>query len=101
MNVPQFLAEAKKVPVPQKLMDQYADLWGRWQDEKEYEDFDDYKKFMGAMVEEAGGKLLTMTQRPWRLEFKIQGYRKYIVKKGNYMNFGTMIPPEVMKVGNG
>ena len=70
----------------------YLYLLDRWQDEKEYEDFDDYKKSMLDKIKEldANAKLLVMNTK--QCVFMINGdtFRFYI--KGSKMFLGKMKP---------
>lgn len=48
-------------------------LHGRWQDEREYEDFAEYEKAMRAVVP-AGYTLLRATKRPFGFHFRIEAF---------------------------
>lgn len=47
-----------------------GNLWGRWQDEREYEDINDYGKVFAGKLPE-GFSLTRMTKRPFGFHFSI------------------------------
>lgn len=50
-------------------------LYSRWQDEKEYEDFDEYKTSMKKTLEpHTDAEFLSMTSRPFAMLVKVKGY---------------------------
>ena len=60
-------------------IDSLGYLWSRWQDEKEYENFDDYGKQMEKLLAEHGNvfKFVKATKRP----FGIQCSHAYLPKR--------------------
>ncbi len=48
-------------------------LYDRWQDEKEYEDFNDYKVAMEKKLP-SDFKFVTMTQKPFKVRFNYDGF---------------------------
>ena len=70
-----------------------ANLYERWQDEKEYEDFADYEKVIKEAVDKIGGiTFIKGTKRPFGFQYELCGRRlQYAVKvKGRYLSFETM-----------
>lgn len=60
------------------LADKVAYLFARWQDEKEFEDFEDYRAHMRDCLPE-GATLTRMTPRPFRVEYTMpDGARRWI-----------------------
>ena len=53
--------------------DYFMYLYNRWQDEKDYEDFDDYKVAMTNKAAEHGVKLLGMKKRPFSFTWELGG----------------------------
>lgn len=51
------------------LFDETADSleygWSRWQDEREYEDINDYAQLFTKAIEKSGFQLIKMTKRPF------------------------------------
>ena len=58
-----------------KLEDRLVYLYSRWQDEKEYEDFNEYIESAKESVTEAGGTFVSMKKRPFYVEIEIGKYR--------------------------
>jgi len=52
------------------LAEQLDYLHSRWQDEKDYEDFADYRRAASEWVQTAGAEFVKLTQRPFKLHFK-------------------------------
>lgn len=52
----------------------FDNLAGRWEDESEYEDFDEYKKVFQKSLP-AGSKVVRMTSRPFEVEFVADGFQ--------------------------
>jgi hypothetical protein len=48
-------------------------LWSRWQDEKQYENINDYSKPLEPIAEECGVKIVKMTARPFSCQFSVDG----------------------------
>lgn len=59
-----------------RRMDQ---LEGRWQDEKEYEDFADYVKNIKLLVEASGGVFEKLTERPFAVTYTAE-YKHHEVR---------------------
>jgi hypothetical protein len=55
-----------------------ANLYGRWQDEKEYEDFNDYVKVATEAATKQGLTLVKMTKRPFTVEVK--NTKRFVIK---------------------
>lgn len=72
----------KGVPSPQKLKDlmnkatlppamqRLGYLWSRWQDEKEYEDWNDYVEQLSKLAPE-GAENITCSKRPFGITFEL------------------------------
>jgi hypothetical protein len=56
--------------VYQSLENTISNLWSRWQDEKEYEDINDYKLVLEKHIPE-DFKIVKMTKRPFGFHFTI------------------------------
>lgn len=74
-------------PTPKTLADTFFEaaaktlgyLWGRWQDEKEYEDFANYILPIKKIAEQhAGVAIVKMTKRPFAVTFTAEG-KTYIM----------------------
>lgn len=68
-------------------METAADFLGylceRWQDEREYEDFSEYKKAMQKNMP-AGMTIISFTKRPFRIIFRLaDGQRKWMNAAGH------------------
>jgi len=50
-----------------------AYLYGRWQDEKEYEDIKDYQLPLNPIAEQFGVTITKMNKRPFGFIFKVDG----------------------------
>jgi hypothetical protein len=61
------------------LAQYFANLYDRWQDEKQYEDFADYRKALEAAVEKRGGAVKTFTSRPFRADV-FSGDTRFVFK---------------------
>jgi hypothetical protein len=61
------------------LAQYFANLYDRWQDEKEYEDFADYRKALQAAVEKRGATVATFSSRPFRADI-VAGDTRYVLK---------------------
>ena len=70
-----------------KVLGVFYYLWERWQDEKEYEDFNDYAKEMAKMVSDTIGTQVKYsgTKRPFGLKFSANGcnYHLFLKISGN------------------
>ena len=54
----------------EQIVDRVGYLYDRWQDEREYEDFAEYKKFARKEVEKHGATYKELRKSPFRLWFK-------------------------------
>jgi hypothetical protein len=54
----------------QELSNRLGYLYDRWQDEREYEDFADYRTTAAQYVVAAGGEFVKLDKRPFMLHFK-------------------------------
>lgn len=63
-----------------------GNLWGRWQDEKEYEDINDYGKVIAEKFPE-GWTLLKSNKRPFGVTVKIEAEEWKISVTGTSMGW--------------
>ena len=56
-----------------------SNLWCRWQDEKEYEDWNEYASVMKQRIEKQGGDFIKAYKRPFGLTYELGGF-KYQIK---------------------
>lgn len=56
-----------------------GNLYARWQDEKEYEDINDYGKPVQKALDKIGGKLVSMHKRPFGFTYELGGFQ-YMVR---------------------
>lgn len=49
-----------------------TNLWGRWQDEKEYEDIKDYALPLKSVADAAGVEVIKMTKSPFGCHFRVK-----------------------------
>lgn len=69
-----------------------GNLYGRWQDEKKYEDFEDYIACIKKVVP-AGCSFVSMTKKPFQIVFAIkdnQATYGFIRVKANKMEWGQI-----------
>jgi hypothetical protein len=67
-----------------KLVEPFSYLHGRWQDEKEYENFADYIVAAKERCEDLGFKFVSLTKRPFALTFVADdGDTREMRRKGN------------------
>ena len=85
MNNAEFV---NKVIYNENVSNTFANLWDRWQDEKDYEDINEYGKVLHSAISKVDECMLfKATQRP----FGVKVYRGgqlihfYMKKKGNYL----------------
>ena len=66
--------KVKKVTDARRFFDEVADmasrLYGRWLDEKDYEDIADYQKPFSKAADKWDIKIIKMTKRPFGLHFE-------------------------------
>ena len=63
--------------------DTLAYLWSRWQDEKEYEDINDYAKPLQSLADAAGVTIVKMTKRPFGCVIAVEEKQFTVTIKGN------------------
>lgn len=67
------------------LTDLMFNLYSRWQDEKEYENINDYAEPIKPKVEAIGGKFIRMNKRPFGFDYQLNGVTyKILVKSTGY-----------------
>lgn len=64
-------------------------LYGRWQDEKEYEDFEEYRKAMAQKLP-PGSEVLAFTKAPFRIVYRHEGLDRYIAVRGKHVEWGRI-----------
>lgn len=74
-------------------VDHFSYLYGRWQDEKEHEEFQDYVNSMANKLPTTATHV-GMTKKPFRVTFMLEGTKCYIQYKGRHVEYGTMGPPK-------
>ena len=65
-----------------KVFNTFANLWERWQDEKDYEDINDYAKVLAGSITKNTSfqpTNVTATKRPFGIKFTTQDGEKYHV----------------------
>lgn len=87
-NLMKFVNEFKK----NKLEDHFFSLFRRWEDEKEYEDFEDYNKALKAAYAKYGIIVNSATKRPFGFKAFLSSDPSFTVwarieKKGTYCQF--------------
>lgn len=71
------------------LSDYLVYLHNRWIDEREYEDFNEYRKAMSNKLAENGCKMIKFTKRPWQIVFTMSdGSRKWMKVRGDTLEWG-------------
>jgi len=68
-------------------------LYHRWQDEREYEDFEEYiqaanKKLKELASKKSGVSLVKMTKRPFKVIFWIHGLKGYFKATSTHYEYG-------------
>lgn len=69
--------------VNDKHLDFFVNLYSRWQDEREYEDFADYEKVMKEKITELPIK--SATKRPFGFKYDYQGFEIHIKIANGYL----------------
>lgn len=66
--------------------EQMTYLAGRWQDEKDYEDLNDYMKPLQLIAERAGVELISMTSSPFGVNFRVgdRRFHAFVRLNGSY-----------------
>ena len=77
----------KKILDLNKMVDFFGYLHSRWQDEKEYEDFEEYKK---ALVKNFKVDVSSFTKRPFKVIFKSDGVSRYMKIQNKQIIWGRM-----------
>jgi hypothetical protein len=67
---PQKLKDLMNSTVNEKSMKTLGYLWSRWQDEKEYEDWNDYVKELSKLVP-VGAENVTYSKHPFGITFEL------------------------------
>lgn len=76
----------------EKLSNVLFNLYCRWQDERDYEDIEEYGKVIGSVMEKEfptyGIKVTKASKRPFGVKIEMGGYNFHIFLKfrGNYMS---------------
>lgn len=70
-------APAKRVFTDENIQRLACYLYQRWQDEKEYEDFGNYKKAIAFALVNHHATLVRMTQRPFAFVFETTSRLRY------------------------
>ena len=67
----------------QKILNLFVNLYMRWQDEKEYEDFNDYAEVMACNVKNVIGDItnVTGTQHPFGIKFTHNNKKLHLTLK--------------------
>lgn len=55
-----------------------TNLWARWQDEKEYEDIQEYSKPLKPKAEEHGLTITSMTKKPFGCKVSVNGKNYHV-----------------------
>lgn len=72
------LATQLTQPVLDKLTNTVANLYERWQNERDYEDFASYRKAMTTVLDGLRLDIVAMTQRPFEVRFNLPESIGYI-----------------------
>lgn len=72
----------------ENVLNTFANLYMRWQDEKQYEDFNEYAKVMANSVKSVIGDISEIkgTKRPFGIKFTYNGKKHHLflkVQNGN------------------
>ena len=76
--------------IAHELMDHMGYLWSRWQDEKEFEDFQTFIDTMKPKFDARGLRFKKMTKRPFRVVFVVQGVDCFIKVTSKEFTWGVM-----------
>jgi hypothetical protein len=72
-----------------------GNLYARWQDEKEYEDINDYGKPVQKALDKIGGKLVSMHSRPFGFTYEMDGFQyrvRHTAKEYSYARVDQVAP---------
>jgi len=67
-------------------------LYSRWQDEKEYENIEEYAKPLTATAEKHGLKIVKMNKRPFGCDLSINNMTYRVDVKSTSMGWGRVRP---------
>lgn len=76
-------------PIPVAVLQCFAGLAERWEDEQQYEDFVEYQNHMKANLP-AGAELQSMTKRPFKVVFVWEGARRFMRATRTEVVYGTL-----------
>lgn len=77
---------------PQAFAEEFAGLFDRWQAEREYEDFEDYKRVCANALESTGAKLVEMGKRPFRMVYQLpSGEKKWMKATSREVTWGGYV----------
>jgi glucose-6-phosphate 1-dehydrogenase len=68
--------------------DHFAYLKHRWDDEREYENFEEYKKNCENIM---GHPVIKMTKRPFKVVFDIKGHKCYFHYRHGSIGYGQTL----------
>jgi len=80
----------------EKIAMTFINLWVRWQDEKEYEDINEYGKVMfdtlTKQLPNIGAEYLSVNKRPFGIRVKLDGraWNISVTRSGRGFSFGVM-----------
>jgi hypothetical protein len=75
----------KALQLFEKLQNLMVNLYSRWQDEKDYEDINDYGVNIKKYVVEIGGEFIKMNKRPFGFVYKLENaIYQVIVRSSRY-----------------
>ena len=82
MNKPNAIpVDTRSKDLLEKVIARLGYLYDRWQDEKDYEDFADYKGNIKRLLNDEGAKFIGLKQRPFELTYEdAYADRKVIVR---------------------
>lgn len=68
----------------------FGSLYGRWLDESQYEDINDYAKAMQTHHLPTGAKIESISKRPFKLVFVVDGKRYFLRANAREVLFGEL-----------
>jgi hypothetical protein len=71
----------------QATIDIASNLYGRWLDERQYEDINDYQKPLNPIAQRFGIQITKMNKRPFGFNFTVDGFNFTLAVKGNQISF--------------
>lgn len=69
------------------VVDLASNLYGRWLDEKEYEEIDSYQAPFESAASEFGVEIIKMTKRPFGFHFSVDGRVYTLFVKNNAVGY--------------